>query len=156
GIAHEAEERTALADLVRRLLRLDPVLRELGQRRVHVVDRKRDVAVARPEVVRASVVVERQLELFLLPGHREEVVRRLSLPVTDDVHVTAELEAERLVEGAAPIGIGDAVHGVEIARHGEIVRRAGARRRSGWSTEIRQSGCGSLARPSAAMTRAPG
>src|SRR3954452_10841210 len=127
-IAHEAEQGTPLADAVRRLLRLDPVLPELGQRRVHVVDRDRDVAVAATEVVRAPGAVEGQLELFLLAGHREEVVRRLLLPVADDVHVTAELEDERLVEGAASFRVGDAVHGVEIARHGEIVRQAGTRR----------------------------
>ena len=45
--------------------------------------------------------VKCQLELFVLPGHAEEVVRRLPLTVPHDVHVAAELQAERLVERAA-------------------------------------------------------
>ena len=68
---------------------------------VEVVDADRDVAVAGPEVVRSAVVVQRQLELLVLAGEAEEVVRRLPLAVPDDVHVAAELEAERLVERAA-------------------------------------------------------
>ena len=90
---------------------------QLLERRTKIVDRKRDVAVAAAEVVRAAVVVVRELELRVLARDAEEVVRRLPLAVADDVHVAAELEAERLVEGAAPLRIGDPVHRVQIARH---------------------------------------
>ena len=58
----------------------------------------RDVAVRRAELVGAAVVVERQLELLLLAGHAEEVVRRLELAVADDRQLAPELEPERLVE----------------------------------------------------------
>src|SRR5438876_3774489 len=61
-------------------------------------------------------MVQRQLELLLLAGKAEEVERRLRLPVADDRRGAAELEAERLVEGAARVRIGDANHCVEIAR----------------------------------------
>src|SRR5438034_10561320 len=83
----------------------------------HVVDRERDVPVAGPELVGATVVVVRQLELFVLAGDAEEVVRRLLLAVPDDVHVATELEAERLVEGAALLRIRDPVHRVQVTRH---------------------------------------
>ena len=69
------------------------------------------------ELVAAAVVVERQLQLLLLAGDTEEVVGRLLLALADDVHLAAELEPERLVKRPAPLGIGDSVHGVEIARH---------------------------------------
>src|SRR4051812_16577646 len=61
-VADEAEEAAALAHLVRRPLRLDALLAEPRERAVEVVDADRDVAVAGPELVRAAVVVERQLE----------------------------------------------------------------------------------------------
>jgi hypothetical protein len=64
----------------------------------------RDVAVAGPEVVSPAVVVEGQLELLLLAGHSEEVVRRLPFAVSHDVHVAAKLEPELLVEDAALLG----------------------------------------------------
>jgi hypothetical protein len=56
-------------------------------------------------------------ELFVLARHAEDVVRRLLLAVANDVHVATELEPERLVEGAAPIRIGDPVHRVQVSRH---------------------------------------
>src|SRR5262249_20865258 len=54
-------------------------------------------------------------------AEREEVIRRLALPVPDDVHLARELESERLIEGAAAIGVRDAEHRVEKASHGEIL-----------------------------------
>ncbi len=42
-----------------------------------------------------------------------EVVRRLDLAVPDDVHVALEAEAQRLVEGAALLRIGDPDHRVQ-------------------------------------------
>jgi hypothetical protein len=43
-------------------LRLDALIRECGQGRVEVVDADRDVPVAGAQLVRAAVVVVRQLE----------------------------------------------------------------------------------------------
>ena len=77
-VLHEAEPRAALADRVRRALRLDALTRELRKRAVEVVDADRDVPVARAELVAAAVVVERQLEHRLLVADREEVVGRLA------------------------------------------------------------------------------
>src|SRR5205814_538046 len=113
----ETEQRTAFANTVRLALRLDPLRPELLERRRQVVDGERDMAVAGAELVRATVVVVGQLELLLLSGNAEEVVRRLLLTVPDDVHVATELEPERLVERPALLGIGDSVHRVQIARH---------------------------------------
>jgi hypothetical protein len=56
-VAHEADPRAALADLVRRLLRLDPVTAEPLQRAVEVVDAERDVVVAGAELVGVDAVV---------------------------------------------------------------------------------------------------
>ena len=52
-VGHERDQRQllALARVVRRLLGLDAERRQLGQRRVDVVDRERHVVVARAEVV---------------------------------------------------------------------------------------------------------
>ena len=69
-------------------------------------------------------MVVRQLEHVLLITDREEVVGRLELAVPDDVHVAREAKAERLVEAAAPLGVGDANHGVEKVGHGVILRSA--------------------------------
>jgi hypothetical protein len=126
-VLDEAEPRTALADGVRRALRLDALPRQRREGRVEVVDADGDVAVAGTEVVRPAVVVEGQLELLVLAGHAEEVVRRLLLAVAHDVHVAAKLEPERLVEGPALLRIGDPVHRVEVARHAGIVVRQGLR-----------------------------
>ena len=57
------------------------------------------------ELVRPAVGVQGQLELLVLPGHAVEVVRRLVVAVADDRRLLAELEAERLVELAAPVGV---------------------------------------------------
>src|SRR5438270_49272 len=86
-IAFVRDKRAAFADAVRLPLGLDSLLRELGERRGHIVDRERDVAVAGAELVRAAVVVVRQLEHGVLSADPEEVVRRLELAVPDDVHV---------------------------------------------------------------------
>src|SRR5262249_32850992 len=110
-------ERAALADTVRLPLRLDALALQLVERVGEVVDAHSDVSVAGAEVVRAAVVVQGQLELLLLAGHAEEVVRRLALAAADDVHVAAELEPQRLVERPAALGIGDAVHGVQVFGH---------------------------------------
>src|SRR5579864_469293 len=100
GIAHEGDERAALAHAIRLALGLDALLLQLRERRAKIVDRICDVAVAGADVVRPPVVVERQLELRVFARSAEEVVRRLLLAVSDDVELAAELEAERLVEGA--------------------------------------------------------
>jgi len=64
---------------------------------------------------------DREQQLLLPPSLREWlpedhlawfVVRRLELPVADDVHFALEAEAERLVEPPAPFGVGDAHHRV--------------------------------------------
>src|SRR5262249_31013073 len=116
-IADEAQQAPALADAVGVPLRFDALLLQRLERGREVVDRERDVPVAGAEVVRAAIVVVGELELLVLAGDAEEVVRRLLLAVPDDVHIAAELEAERLVEGAALLRVGDAVHGVEVASH---------------------------------------
>src|SRR5439155_25779713 len=115
-VADEAEQRAALAHAVRLPLGLDALLFQRGERLPEVVDREGDVSIPRADVVRAAVVVERELELLSLAGGAEEVVRRFLFAVADDVHVAAELQAERLVERAALLGIGDPIHGVQIAR----------------------------------------
>src|SRR5258706_4246137 len=117
GVAHEAEKRTALAHAVGLALRLDALLLQLRERLCQVIDSERNVPVPRAHLVRPPVVIEGELELLLLVGHPEEVVRRLLLAAADDVHVATELEPERLVEGAALLRIGDPVHGVQIAGH---------------------------------------
>ena len=124
-VADEADPGAALAHLVRRPLRLDSVVVLQGaERGVEVVHADGDVAVPRSELVRAAVVVVRQLEHVLLIADREEVVGRLELAVPDDVHVAREAKAERLVEAAAPLRVGDANHGVEKGGHGGILRSA--------------------------------
>ena len=96
-----------------------------GERAVEVVDADRDVPVPGSEVIGATVVVVGQLEDVLVVAEGEEVVRRLELAVPDDVHVPREAEAERLVEAAAALGIGDANHGMEESGHAlEPTRRA--------------------------------
>jgi len=81
---------------------LNPLRAEALQRRREIVDCVRDMTVARAELVRPPVAVERQLELLIMPGNAEEIVRRLPLAVADDVHLATELEPERLVERPAP------------------------------------------------------
>src|SRR5215471_8185521 len=50
-ILDETQSRAAFPDRVRRALRLDPLAREAGERRVEVVDADRDVPVSTAEVV---------------------------------------------------------------------------------------------------------
>src|SRR6185436_14723596 len=76
-VADEGDERAALADAVRRALRLDPLLREPRERPVHVVDGDRDVAVAGAELVRVDAEVVRQLEPVAVARQAHEDVDRL-------------------------------------------------------------------------------
>src|SRR6185312_4549788 len=122
-VAHEAEERPALGHLVWRLLGLDALGLQLRERRVEVLDADGDVAVAGAHLVRAAVVVERQLEHVGLAGQAVEVVGRLELAVADDRRLLALLEAKRLVELAALLGVGDANHGVQVCGHAVILDR---------------------------------
>src|SRR6059058_5496386 len=115
-VLDEAEPRAALADAVGLALGLDALLGQAPQRAVEVVDADRDVAVAGAEVIRTAVVVVGQLQDRVVAAHREEVVRRLLLSVPDDVQLAVEREAERLVEGAAPAGVGDPYHRVQEGR----------------------------------------
>src|SRR4051812_17417420 len=64
GVLHEADRvLLASAGMVRRLLRLDALLRQPRQQRAEVVDRQRDVAVAGAEVVRLVLAdVDGQLQ----------------------------------------------------------------------------------------------
>ena len=118
GVADEADPGAAGAHLVRRPLGLDPVLvLQRPECAVEVVDPDRDVAVRGAELVGPTVVVVGELEDVLLIADREEVVRRLELAVTDDVHVAAEGEPERLVERAALLRIGDTDHRVQEVGH---------------------------------------
>ena len=125
GIAHEADARAALADRVRRPLRLHALLVQRGQRAVEVGDADRDVAVARADLVGlGAAVVVRQLEPGLgIARVAEEVVRGL---VADRrrAHV---LEAEALgVEADRGGGVDDPVTGVyEGSMHGSSLRRVG-------------------------------
>src|SRR5262249_43231308 len=103
----------------------------------------RDMAVGGAELVGAPVVVEGELELFLLAGHAEEVVRRLELAVPDDRELATELHAERLVEGTAPVRIGDPDHRVQIARchAGILLAGPGAQSRSSRRREKSTASC---------------
>src|SRR2546421_2573791 len=127
GVAHEAEQRAAFSHAIRLSLGLDSLILEPRERLLQIVHGQRDMSVPCAEVVRATVVVERQLELLVLTGDAEKIVRGLLLAVPDDVHLAPELEPERLVEGAALPGVGDPHHGVQIARHDGIVRRSPSR-----------------------------
>jgi hypothetical protein len=49
------------------------------------------VTVRRTHLVGASVVVEGELELLVLPEHAEEIVGRLEFALADDRQVAAEL-----------------------------------------------------------------
>src|SRR5581483_5755647 len=130
-VPDEADPGAAGAHLIRRPLRLDALLRQRRERRVEVLDAEGDMAVAGAEVVRPTVMVERQLELGVVAGRREEVVRSLQLAVPDDRRLAPELEAERLVEGAAAVEVGDPHHRVQVAGHaGSVRERARQRQRS--------------------------
>src|SRR4029077_6625407 len=62
GVAYEAQPRAALADGVGRLLGLDALVGQPGQRPVEVLDGHCDVVVAGAELVAVDAVVVRQLE----------------------------------------------------------------------------------------------
>src|SRR5579862_601920 len=157
-IAHEAEERAALAHAIRLTLRVYALRRELLERRTQVVDGERDVPVAGAEVVRAPIVVVRQLEHGRLAADRVEVVRRLDCAVADDVHVALELEAEGFVERAAALGVGDPHHGVQELGHRREPTRGAPRRasRTGRRPATRRpSGTPSASRPRGRTRPAP-
>src|SRR4051812_42762737 len=120
-ILDEADERAAFADAVRLPFGLDALLLQLRERCREVVDADGNVAVAGAEVVGAAVVVEGQLEHRLLVADAEEVVRRLELSVSDDLHVALEAEAERLVEPTALLGVSDPHHRVQKLGHDRIL-----------------------------------
>ena len=108
-IADEAQQRAALADRVRRPLRLDPLRGQLLERLRHVLDRERDVPVGGAELVGVDAEVVGQLELRQSACRdAEEVVHRL----VADRQLAPLLEAERLVERDRLLGVGDAVTGV--------------------------------------------
>src|SRR5581483_9727898 len=73
--------------------------------------------------MRGESTLRTTYQLLVLTGNAEEVVGCFAFAVADDVHVTAELEAERLVEGAGLLWIGDSEHGVQVARHGRYPAR---------------------------------
>jgi hypothetical protein len=66
-----------------------------------LVSRKFEMPCGSPHLVPSTVVVEGELELFVLFRNAEEVVRRLEFAVADDREFAAELEPEGSVEGAA-------------------------------------------------------
>src|SRR3954469_16328514 len=113
-IAHEAQQRAALADAVGRLLGLDALAGEVGERLVHVGDGDRDVVVARAELVLGDAVVVRELQARAVAGQPHEDVDRL---VAD--RLAAELlEAERLVERHRAVDVADPLTVVEELAHG--------------------------------------
>src|SRR4051794_29192219 len=157
-IAHEAQPRAALADRVRRALRLDALLPELRQRRVEVRHADRDVTVSGAVVVRTAVVVQRQLQHVGHAAHAEEVVGGLELAVSHDRRLLAGLEAERGVKGAAALGIGDPHHGVKKRGHDRMLsaltsppacspRSTRRRPRSGTPPAPRAGSCTCVPRP---------
>src|SRR5947209_690215 len=117
GVPDEAEPVSSVPHRVGRAFGLDALVLQLRQSAVQVIDADRDVPVGTAHLVAAAVVVQRELELFLLAGEAEEVVRRLELAVTDDRELASRLHAERLVERAALLGICDPVHRVQVATH---------------------------------------
>ncbi len=120
-VAHEAQSRAALADLVGRLLGRDPLGGEARQRAVEVLDRERDVVVAGAEVVLGHAEVVGQLEPVAVAGEPHEDVDRL----VADGHPPALLEAERLVEGDRAVDVADPVAGVDELHGGaEVSLRA--------------------------------
>src|SRR3954452_19385286 len=108
-ITDEADPRAALAHAVRRLLGLDAVPAEPLEGAVEVVDRERDVVVARAELVGVHAVVVGELEPVAVAREAHEDVDRLLA----DRHPPPLLEAEGLVERDGAIDVADAVAGVE-------------------------------------------
>src|SRR5215211_1356888 len=157
GILDEAEPGAAVADAVRLALGLDPLIGQAGEGLIEVVDGEGDVPVAGADVVRPLVVVQRQLELFVLPRDPEEVVRRLELAIPHDRQLAAGFEAERLVERPALGGVGDAVHRVQEARHARIVgsRATGVPRQSPAALSARACTRGQSATPRRARRARP-
>lgn len=51
-----------------------------------------------PQLVRAPIMIEGQLELLVLAGNAEEIVGRLQLTIADNRELTPKLQAERLVK----------------------------------------------------------
>ena len=123
-VADEAQARAALADAVRRLLRLDPDLGEALEGCVEVVDGECDVAVARADVVWLGLaVVEGELEAVAVAGEAHEDVGGL----VADGDAAALLEAELLVELNRAVDVGDPVAGVdEFGGHAGQATRPGA------------------------------
>src|SRR5215216_7988071 len=109
GVAHEADPRAAGAHAVRRLLGLDPLLRQVGQHVVEGRDRDRDVVVTGSELVGVDAVVVGQLEPVAVARQAHEHVDRL----VADRHPAALLEPERLVERDAAVDVADAVAGMD-------------------------------------------
>src|ERR1700674_4255833 len=76
-IANEAEQGAAFAYPVGLPLGLDPLASQPLEGGSEIVDADRNVAVGGAELVAPAVVIEGELELLLLAGRAEEVVRRL-------------------------------------------------------------------------------
>src|SRR5665648_614259 len=127
GIFHEHEPRAALADGVRRLLRLDALFSETGQRAVEVVAGDRYVTVSGADVVRidAEVVGELKARHVAVAGLVHEDVEGLIA----DRDAPDLLEAERLVKGNRAVDVGDAVAGVDERHARQSMRPAVATRR---------------------------
>ena len=105
GVAHEAQARAALAHGVGRLLGLDALPGQAGQRRVEVVDGDRDVVVAGAQLVGVDAEVVGQLQARAVAGQPHEDVDGL----VADRHASQLLEAERLVEGDRAVDVADAI-----------------------------------------------
>src|SRR3954470_4459609 len=113
GIAHEAESGAALADAIWRLLWLDAALRELREHLVEVLDRDRDVVVARAELVGVDAVVVGQLQARPVAVEAHEDVDRLIA----DREASDLLHAEGLVERNRAVDVPDPVTGVDQLTH---------------------------------------
>src|SRR5436853_7523400 len=119
-VADEAQPRAALADGVRRLLGLDAVLAQTGERAVEVLDGDRDVVVAGAEVVAVDAVVVGELEARVVAGEAHEDVDRLIA----DREAGALLEAERLVEADRAVDVADPVARVQELHVRQATRHA--------------------------------
>src|SRR6266496_866439 len=116
-IAHEAQQRAALAHAVRLAFRLDPLLTQPFERHGEVVDRQGDVSVPGSELIRVDAEVVCQLQPVAVAGQAHEDVDRL----VADRQAAALLEAERGVKGYGTIDVADAVAGVDQLGHHGIV-----------------------------------
>ena len=115
GVADEADSRPfgSPTGAVRRLLRPDAVARQFVESPLQVLDRERNVVVARSEVVRVDPVVVGQLEDGVLAWQPHEDVDGL----VADGHAPPLLEAEVLVELDGAVDVADSVARVQIGRH---------------------------------------